>query len=384
MRPKRRLLLAAGAVGALAIAAIGAEVVLRLDPGLLPETAQLRLHWQETADAVPKVADAELGFTHPPHQSGEVRHGDFSFSFTTNEEGFRSRQPWPGRADVVVIGDSQTFGFGVDDDESWVALLDRSMDEAEVVNLGINGTGPSQHHLLLETYKDALEPKTVVLGLFPGQALGAAAEFQAWVEAGRPGTFLEHRERGDGSPLWKRAIYWAMERSHLVLFARSVADRLRTPYPGSTIEMDGGRMSFTPYVWAGHAEQGQPGDHRFELVMDGVERVQATAEREGMGFLVVLFPTKEEVYLPLMGQPVPNLTPPFADALKARRIPFIDLLPHFRAKAEKGERLFLEIDIHPNERGYALIADAVRRRLEADASRMAKMENARGSGVQRN
>ncbi|HEX6142090.1 MAG TPA: hypothetical protein VFZ01_05195 [Geminicoccaceae bacterium] len=371
-------------MGALVVGLIGAEVVLRLEPHLLPETAQLRLHWRDTADAVPKVADPELGFTHPPHQSGEVTSGDLTFSFTTNEEGFRSKEPWPAQADVVVIGDSQTFGFGVDDDEHWVALLDGTMGDAKVVNLGINGTGPTQHHLLLEAYKDELEPETVVLGLFPGQALGAAAEFEAWVEAGRPETFLDHREQDDTSPLWKRAIYWAMERSHLVLLARSVADGLRTPYPGSTLEIDGGRVSFTPYVWAGHADAGEPGDHRFELVMEGVERVQATAAREGMGFLVVLFPTKEEVYLPMLGKPVPNLTPPFADALKARGIPFIDLLPHFRARAAGGERLFLEIDIHPNARGYALVADAVRQRLEEDASRMAKMESARESRIRRN
>ena len=376
MRPTSRLrrlgVVALVAIGATVVLALGAEVALRLEPALLPEDARLRLFWRATHDAVPKVADPHLGFTHPPNDQGEVEHEEFSFSYTTDARGFRNDGPWPRTADVVVLGDSQTFGFGVDDGKGWVARLDEALGEARVVNLGINGTAPLQQLLVFETHGSEVQPKTVVFSLFPGQALGAAAEFQAWLDAGRPPSFLDFRERTGEAPLWKRLAYWAMDRSHLVLFLRSVADGLRTPYPGFTAEIDGGRISFTPYIWAGHAATGRPGEERFELVLEAVEQVRAAAEGAGARFLVVLFPTKEEVYLPLFERPVPDLTPPFARALRARGIPVVDLLPVFRARAAEGERLFLEVDIHPNEDGYALVAEAVAERLEATPRRLAR------------
>ena len=79
-----------------------------------------------------------------------------------------------------------------------------------------------------------------------------------------------------------------------------------------------------------------------------------------------------------------ELVEALAQALKGRGIPFIDLLPHFRAWGAAGVRLFLLFYFHPNARGYALVADAVRQRLEEDASRMAKMESARESRIRRN
>ena len=47
----------------------------------------------------------------------------------------------------------------------------------------------------------------------------------------------------------------------------------------------------------------------------------------------------------------------------------LDLAPLFRARAEAGEKLFFEVDGHPNTRGYALIAEGIRSYLLANAER---------------
>ena len=344
---------------------LAAEGLLRLFPDLLPETAQLRLHWQSTEEDIAKIADPETGFMHAPEQAGEVRHRDLAFSWRTDEHGFRNAAAWPHRAQIVAVGDSQTFGFGVDDRDHWVARLDQALPETRVLNLAVNGSAPQQQVRVLRAFADDLEPRLVLFGLFPGNAMGAAGEFQAWLDAGEPEPFPVFRERPNGTPLWKQAIQWGTKQSRVLLFARSLADRLRSPYAGSTLEIDGGEISFAPYIYAGHAEQARPGSPRFDLVLDAVEEAQAFARANGSRFLVVLFPTKEEVYQTELTAPTPEMTAPFARALKARGVPFVDLLPALRDRAAAGERIFLDVDIHPNEQGYALIAQEVLKRLRS-------------------
>lgn len=366
-----RVGVALAVVGLIALTA--AEIVLRANPGLMPPTAQLRLHWWDTDDAIAWVADPHLGFLHAPDQEGVVRHRDFAFTYSIDERGFRNAGPWSSAADIVAIGNSQTFGFGVDDPDGWVAVLDRALPQQRVVNLAINGSAPQQQLGVLDALQGELDPQVVLLGLFPGHALGAASEFQAWLEAGRPEPFPLFRKRPHGTPLWKRLAQGGIRHSRVLLAARTLGERLRSPYAGSTLEFpDGGRINFTPDIYAWHAEQAQPGVQAFDLVLDIIERAHALVNRQGGGFLVVLFPTKEEVYLPARGRPTPDMTGPFAAALGARGIPFVDLLPGLRERAAAGERLFLEIDIHPNERGYALIAAQVLEHLQAEPWRVAK------------
>ena len=84
--------------------------------------------------------------------------------------------------------------------------------------------------------------------------------------------------------------------------------------------------------------------------------------------LVVLFPTKEEVHLPLLGDRPPALVAPFAAALDRQGIAYLDLAPPLRAQVAQGRRLFLEIDLHPNAAGYRLIAEVLVGHLRQDAT----------------
>ena len=102
--------------------------------------------------------------------------------------------------------------------------------------------------------------------------------------------------------------------------------------------------------------------------LSAADRVKNVEGRD-VAHIIVLFPTKEEVYLPALDRPTPDVTGPFARALSARGIPYIDLLAAFRPRAAEGETLFLQVDIHPNEAGYALVADEVLKRLRSGAGR---------------
>jgi lysophospholipase L1-like esterase len=94
-----------------------------------------------------------------------------------------------------------------------------------------------------------------------------------------------------------------------------------------------------------------------------VDRTRALAERDGSKFLVLLVPTKEEVYLPLLDQQAPPGTAPFAAYFDKAGVPYLDFTPAFQAVAREGERLFFKVDGHPNAAGYRLMAKLVYERL---------------------
>jgi hypothetical protein len=74
---------------------------------------------------------------------------------------------------------------------------------------------------------------------------------------------------------------------------------------------------------------------------------------------MIIQPSKEEVYLPISGQAIPDLSLYLREELDKSGIEYLDLTPTFRRQAARGEKLFFESDPHPNAAGYALIASSV-------------------------
>ena len=175
-------------LGASVVVALGAtELVLRLAPGLLSEEARLRLSWQEQklSHAARTRPDSVIGFLYVPDGHDQVRQGDVRFSYTTDGDGFRNAGPRPDQAQVVAVGDSWTFGFGVDDSVAWPRLLADSLRPLQVRNLGLIGSGPEQYTRVLERFGLPLHPAVILYGVFPGNDLDDQEAFES-VGAGRP------------------------------------------------------------------------------------------------------------------------------------------------------------------------------------------------------
>jgi lysophospholipase L1-like esterase len=362
--PKRSILQNVAVLGsALLVCLVAAELFFRLWPQFLNEEAALRLHWRElVADARDQawaVPDPHIGFLYRPNLSGRISRHELDFNFTTDENGFRNPSPWPEQADIVVVGDSIAFSYGVDDEQAWVRLVANALPELEIINLGLVGAAPEQYLRVLEAFGLGLSPKLALFVLFPANDLTDNDSFRRWLAAGTDVPYKEWRITGGREPAhWRRLL----EGSYLVTFLRGVRRSLTSPVAARTIELrDGGRVQLVPGL--SDAENARPGHPVFELVVDTIDEARAVSNRRGSDFLVLLMPAKEDVYLPVAAEPAPRVIESLKTALRERGIESLDLTPHFRAHARDFPPLFYEVDGHPNEEGYRLIARAVTEHL---------------------
>lgn len=117
--------------------------------------------------------DPRLGWALTPGWRGTHRHYDYLASYTINNLGFRNDLGFPGQRRGklhAVLGDSFTFGLGVNDAETFVHRLDESGANT-FLNFAIPGYSTDQETLLLEQEILGLKPDVVHLVVYLGNDL---------------------------------------------------------------------------------------------------------------------------------------------------------------------------------------------------------------------
>ena len=78
-------------------------------------------------------------------------------SFTILPDGSRAVPHTPPQADqtLVFMGDSVTFGYGVDDEQTWVDLVARALPDVHIINAGVSGFNSSNVLRTLALYPSA-------------------------------------------------------------------------------------------------------------------------------------------------------------------------------------------------------------------------------------
>lgn len=112
------------------------------------------------------VNDATLGWSNRPSFDGRHSAQDFDvavrFDAAGRRYGLRMRAPRSGRPLVLAVGDSTTFGWGVEEEQSFVGLLRDRLD-ADIENLAVTGYGPGQQLLSLRAALSTLKPRLVIV-----------------------------------------------------------------------------------------------------------------------------------------------------------------------------------------------------------------------------
>jgi hypothetical protein len=131
--------------------AIFAQIGLGLGLGLVLTEVAFAIRDQHAFPHVNfYVPDAELGARLEPGATMAFRLGDNPLThISVNSRGYRGAE-WPSaetdlrRQEILVVGDSQVFGLGVDDDQTFSAVLAEQLDRT-VLNVGVPTYGPPEY-----------------------------------------------------------------------------------------------------------------------------------------------------------------------------------------------------------------------------------------------
>jgi hypothetical protein len=204
------------------------SVVLKVSAGLVVGLVLAELAFRARSEgAFPHLniyePDSALGVHLTP--GAEMR---LSFSgnpvtrVSTNSQGFRGPD-WPAASDrdVLVVGDSQVFGLGVEQEETFAAQLQAAMGEGgHVLNAGVPTYGPLEYTALVERLVAERKPARVVYVLNMANDL---------FELERPNRerhvvwdgWAVRSETAPGATIELPGRRWLMSQSHAVYALRS-------------------------------------------------------------------------------------------------------------------------------------------------------------------
>jgi hypothetical protein len=307
---------------------------------------------------------------------GWAPHAEYG-GYVLNARGLRTREyaaaKPAGTLRVVALGDSFVYG-GASEADHWCgrlenALASRLARPVEVLRMGVPGTGPPFYLRLWELEAASLRPDVVVVGLFVGN------------------DFFDEQGRAPG---WRGLVERAAAVSHAVRLGRnllrldgplvrdaarrSIVTRDTGGYDVPGFPYDDARPTFSPEAFA-EIERDRmtlcldSARTRFGWRLERVTRVlgalQAQVTRQGARLIVLVIPDEYQVDADVAAAAAGAEGRPLADydlerpqrelvrALAADGIEVVDLLPAFRAQAE---RLYVPRDTHWNRAGHALAA----------------------------
>jgi len=128
-------------------------------------------------DATYAIPDDRLGWKLRPDMNLRLSLADsYDVTITSNSKGIRDRREFsytkpPGTLRILALGDSFTFGTGVENDETWPARLEFHLREAgtvaEVINAGVGAYGTDQTYLYYLAEGAKYGADLVVIGYCP-------------------------------------------------------------------------------------------------------------------------------------------------------------------------------------------------------------------------
>ena len=371
----KRLAWVAG-LGVLAGAA--AEGLLQAAPHRLPPAVQAALgvgpygrrsqrDFYEAWHAL-AVPDPQAGYRCAPNLDVQLSgHRDFSYRVRTNSRGLRTPHQH-GPVDVVAIGDSFTFGYGVDEADAWPARL-AALTGWSVANLGVSGYGSQSELAVLRSDGLPLQPRLVLWQFFANDCEDASL-FARWQQSGQPDLYRWLRQTpaaaGRTTPAAGRLRGWLHRhvRSYeLAKYALGIGGYGSGGYP-AFVQVDSAALLLDPANAARWADFSRAEiNHGWQLTCDSLLEAQRTAQATGVRFAVLLAPSKEETY----GNRRPRRQARSAGDIRgpARRmaafcrqqgIPCLDLGPLFVSAGQANQALYFPTDAHWNPAGHALAA----------------------------
>ncbi len=237
--------------------------------------------------------------------------------------GFRNRLV-PAHADIVALGDSQTYGTSSLAKHSWPSILGELKGQ-EVYNMSLGGYSPAEYLYLMEDKALGLGPNLIIAGFYLGNDLTdtytAVYSVPYWKDLRNPDIASMHAQvspnqnkaslKKNPRASFMKQIYliadWFAGNSVLyrIVNTSSLGDYIRQKKMiGAGLEVvmfedkeNDIYTGFTPGRWLDNLDLKNPEvQEGLGLTLNFFNQMNELAERNNVRFLVVLIPTKESVF----------------------------------------------------------------------------------------
>ena len=312
----------------------------------------------------------------PGYRGRIYNRAEYSNEIRINEAGLRGSEIGPPSEEilrVLIVGDSFVFGVGVEDSETFTALLPKNLARmgfaAEGLNAGIPAFGVPDAESWFRRHGADLDPDMVVLAIFLGNDLVDASPDREEILL-VDGLLVPSQSSGGLKA-------WFHRRSHLFVAIKSLLEQ-----PG--FQPLRARLGLGE-PWTTRALREELGVYKQSAEQDLRAAIDATDEALGgfvdlseeLGFNLVavlipseiqLEPERWQTSLASLGLDPADYDPStptriFQELLDRHEIPTLDLGPPFVSGLSRGEELYFRLDRHWTRAGHALAADELARFL---------------------
>ena len=324
---------------------------------IAPDKAML--HFFET-----DPSEKNAYFSIKPNFDQDFVNHEFQVSVHTNNVGFRENSDYHGEpVDIAFIGDSFTFGWGVEADERYSDVVASAYpDQRTLIYTYPNGHAPINYLAFLQNHPE-LMPRVLVLGLFAyndlaedtadaiierdpgtGRILRVGSKSLAITEDG----YVYGKGQAPPSPWSWQGLLRRTAIGRTLLVAQQELSAAGNPpvKPSALRALDAGQFDETAHLALGH-----------------IKEIAEMANEHGTTLIVFYIPFASHVG----DYPVCQYA---ADTCELQRqsnalgeslalwaeeqnIHFVDPIDHFRKLEADGQRLFFEFDAHWTVAGHA-------------------------------
>ena len=332
---------------------------------------------------------------------------------------------------LLSVGDSFSWGYGIQLDEVFSELLEAEIDCLDVINASISGQTPQQYTRVLARFvKNDCEFDGVLYNFYSGNDVSEEYNFREWAKfiklypelAGHSYTGCSFvSQEGVGSEVEKMLIRYR-KPTFSGFINRFIGDWIALSKTGNEIvwrlknkfikNLSGGkdgRGNSQNYYFpdqklislknrrstkvygkfinsaAGETIAESKIDYRvqfsvnFPLLLESISEAKSICDSLQRDFYFVYLPDKAEVYSEELCRGLPSeyrekiekklflLHDTLTAKLDSMQIEVIDLLPVFRRYPDTGAEIFFRKDIHCLPAGHVIWSQEVLRRLEADS-----------------
>ena len=324
-------------------------------------------------------SDPDVGFIHVPNQHGWLDDG-FANINALGLRGPMPEMPKPaGSIRILAIGDSTTFGWGVNDNETYVVQLEKLLhaaypgDRVSVVNGGVGAYDLKHDARLLKHFAPRLQPDLVLVGLYwndlpyesappdgpapttrPASTEAAPAPAAAPAAPSKPFHIANQPSR----------LNQLLRRSRMLYILRQAWLRAVAPTDAAT-----NLVRWEMAVLEGHHSPAI--DAGWKDIEGTLEEIRAMGQAGGYSVAVVIMPIRAQVEQSYPHAEYQTRVRAVAEALG---LSVIDPLPKFLQQSDHAS-LFIPYDrIHFTARGNAQVAQAVFDALQSRPELRSRME----------